>query len=165
MDIFERMTNRSFAATLAAWAGAKGRSLRNMFWQLVANGIVRCYETNDVSHVNKLVAMATNTGQLRRFERLAVSLIPFAYDKGERKFAGKRQDGKFNAMADTWEQLLFDAIQGENDSNAKAKSPYDFDKALAAFMKTAAKNEYNNDRVVAAVVDQYSAGMRLSAAA
>ena len=162
MSLFERMTNRSFAATLASWSGAKGRTIRNMFWQLVANGIVRCYETNDVHHVNKLVAMATNTGQLRRFERLAVGLVPFAYDKGEREFGGERQDGKYKAMAETWEQLLFDAIQTENDSNAKPKSAYDFDKALAAFVKRANKHEYNNDRIVAAVVDTYGSGVKLA---
>ena len=67
MQIFKLMSNRSFAATLAAWSGDKGRNLRDMFWQLVANGIVRTYDSNDVSHVNKLVAMAVNTGQLRRF--------------------------------------------------------------------------------------------------
>lgn len=165
MKLFAIMTNRSFAATLSAWTGSKGRDIRNMFWQLVANGIVRTYETNDVSHVNKLVAMAVNTGQLRRFERLASGLIPFAYDKGERLFGGERQDGKYKAMSDTWEQLLFDAIETENDSNAKPKATYDFDKALAAFVKTANKNEYNNDRIVAAVVEKYGIGVKLANAA
>lgn len=151
MTLFQRMTNRSFAATLSAWTGSKGLSIRNMFWQLVANGIVRTYETNDVSHVNKLVAMAINTGQLRRFERLAASLIPFAYDKGERLFGGKRQNGKFKQLADTWERLLFDAIATENDSNNKAKSEYDFDKALASFIKRANKHEYDNSEILSAV--------------
>lgn len=163
MKLFERMTNRSFAATLSAWSGSKGRDIRNMFWQLVANGIVRTYETNDVSHVNKLVAMAVNTGQLRRFERLASGLIPFAYDKGEREFSGKRQDGKYNEMASTWEQLLFEAIETENDSNAKAKSPYDFDKALAAFVKRANKHEISNDAVVEAVMEYTRLGVAKAA--
>ena len=158
MQIFKLMSNRSFAATLAAWTGDKGRNIRDMFWQLVANGIVRTYDTNDVSHVNKLVAMAVNTGQLRRFERLAAKLVPFAYDSGARLFGGKRQDGKYKAMSETWEQLLSDAILTENDSNNKAKSAYNFDKALASFVKRANKHDFDNSEIQSAVVTYLSVG-------
>lgn len=146
---FERMSNRSFSASVTGLIKSGPEQIEH-FKKLCANAVVRVFETNDVTHINRMVEASLACGRYRTFARVVPGLIPFAFDKSERVFHGKRQNGKYNKyMADSevtegakvFEDLLVEYFEKEDafGKSTPAKS-WDLDEAVLRLIKTARKN-------------------------
>lgn len=146
LNRFEQLSNRSFASQVTGLIKSGPKQLEQ-FKTLCANAIVRTLETNDVTHVNRMVQAAVAVGRFRTFARVVPGLVPFAFDKSERTFGGKRQNGKYQklcALADdgnyVFENLLVEYFEKEDvfGKTAPAKS-WDLDEAVLRLVKKAIK--------------------------
>jgi hydroxymethylpyrimidine pyrophosphatase-like HAD family hydrolase len=145
---FERMSNRSFSASVTGLIKSGPEQIAH-FKKLTANAIVRVLETNDVTHINRMVEAALACGRYRTFARVVPGLIPFAYDKSERVFSGKRQNGKYNKLmkdseitegAKVFEDLLVEYFEKEDTfSQSTPSSSWDLEQAMLRLVKTATK--------------------------
>lgn len=146
---FERMTNRSFSASVTGLIKSGPEQIEH-FKKLTANAIVRVLETNDVTHINRMVEAALACGRYRTFARVVPGLIPFAWSGEDRVFSGKRQQGKFKKLtapstktegALVFEDLLVEYFEKEDafGKSTPTKS-WDLDEAVLRLVKTARKN-------------------------
>lgn len=145
---FDKLSNRSYAAQVNGLIKTGPQQIEQ-FKTLCANAICRVLETNDVTHINRMVEAAVACGRYRTFARVVPGLVPFAFDKSERVFHGKRQNGKFNKMmadsdktegAKVFEDLLVEYFEKEDvfGKTTPAKS-WDLDEAVLRLVKTAQK--------------------------
>jgi hypothetical protein len=145
---FERMSNRSFSASVTGLIKSGPEQIAH-FKKLCANAICRVLETNDVTHINRMVEASLACGRYRTFARVVPGLIPFAFDKSERVFHGKRQSGKYTKLtapsentegALVFEDLLVEYFEKEDTfgQSTPAKA-WDLDEAVLRLVKTATK--------------------------
>ncbi len=158
LKIFTNLTNRQFSAQVTGLIKSGPKQLE-AFKTLCANAIVRTIETNDVTHVNRMVEAALACGRFRTFARVVPGLVPFAWSGQDRAFSGKRQKGKYAKLtkvedngAMCFENLLVQYFEKE-DAFAKtepAKS-WDLDTAMLRLVKTALKKGKTTAQLEAAL--------------
>jgi len=148
---FDRLSNRSFSSQVLGLIKTGPQQLDH-FKTLCANAIARTIETNDTTHINRMVEASLACGRYRTFARVVPSLVPFAWSGTDRVFSGKQQKGKYaKLMADhtfedgtvghKFEALLVEYFEKEDvfGKSTPAKS-WDLDEAVLRLVKTAQKN-------------------------
>ena len=158
LKLFENLSNRSFAGKVRGLIQTGPEQIK-LFQTLCANAVIRTIETNDTSHVNKMVEAALACGRYRTFARVIPGVVPFAWDKAERVFSGKRQKGKYVKLMQEddngalhFENLLVEYFgkEGEFAKQTPAKS-WDLDKAVLALVRRAHKNGKSQTAIINAV--------------
>jgi hypothetical protein len=141
------MSNRSFGSRIAGMVKA-GENQVFDFWNLVYNAVLRTAETNDASHINKMIPAALAVGRFRTFTKVVPGLIFFAFAKDARIFGGKLQRSKFNELTakgesdlPVWHERLIAYIALEQDDSAKAApSDYSLEARVLTLVKGAHKH-------------------------
>lgn len=147
MRNFEVLPNRSYSARVSGMI-KKGPEQVWEFWNLVFNSIYRVIETNDASHINKMVLAALAVGRFKSFSRVVPGLVFFAFDKKARLFQGKIQKNKrdkLTAIGDSglpvWHELLVQYIEQEQaESEKAAPKDYSMDDEILRLVTKAKRN-------------------------
>jgi hypothetical protein len=159
---FARLSNRSYSSQVLGLI-KRGPQQIEEFKTLCANAVARTIETNDTTHINRMVEASLACGRYRTFARVVPGLVPFAFDKTERVFSGKRQQGKYaQLMADhtfedgtvgrKFEALLVEYFEKENTfAKTTPNKSWDLQEAVLRLVKLAQKNGKSFDEVNAAV--------------
>lgn len=147
---FERMSNRSFSASVTGLIKSGPEQIAH-FKKLCANAICRVLETNDVTHINRMVEASLACGRFRTFSRVVPSLVPFAWSSSDRVFSGKQQKNKYQKLmaehtfsdgqvGHKFEALLVEYFEKEDvfGKSAPAKS-WDLEEAVLRLVKKAQK--------------------------
>lgn len=121
------------------------------YWNIMYNCVHKCYDHNDVSWINKALGMAKAVGRYRASVAILREVVPFAFDKKAQIFYGKQQKGKVSALGGTYgivlKQAVEDQLEAENAVPEKTATPWDYEKALANFLKTCGKHEVDYKKV------------------
>lgn len=161
LKIFAQMSAGSYTNSVLGLI-KKGPEQVEYFKQLCANAIARTIETNDVIHINRMVEAAVACGRYRTFARVVPGLVPFAYDKAERVFSGKRQPGKYDKLvaldengSHHFENLLVEYFEKEDvfgkQTPPKDWSLDDLNAAVLRLVKTAHRKGFNDNQIEQAV--------------
>lgn len=158
LKIFKNLSNRSFSAQVAGLIKTGPQQLEQ-FKTLCANAIIRTIETNDVTHVNRMVEASLACGRFRTFSRVVPGLVPFKWDTSDRAFSGKRQNGKYTKLTAVddngvaaFERLLVEYFEKEDVFGKSASTKtWDLDEAVLRLVKTAQKKGKSFDAIEKAV--------------
>lgn len=145
---YTRMSNRQFAAQTVAYEN-HGHKEREKFENYCFNAVLRTFETNDVSHVNKALSASGVVGRKRTAMRVLPGLVAYPFDKSAQIFHGKRQAGTFKKLAavneDTGmskiEELCIEYFKKENVfSTQTPATDWSMETAFVNLVKKGSKN-------------------------
>lgn len=113
-------------------------------WNLLANCIERAVVHNDVTWVNRGREMARSfkSGMVNDYVKIARDIVPFGF-KFSDGWSGKIKASKRDKMADVWEEMLTNYINGlgERDPKDAKKNVFDEDKFLKQVLAKLTANE------------------------
>lgn len=144
LKIFANLTNRSFSAQVSGLIKSGPKQIEQ-FKILCANAIARTIETNDITHVNRMVTAALACGRYRTFARVVPGCVPFKWSGKDRAFSGKRQKGSYKKLMAVdsngsyhFENLLVEYF-GKEDTFGKTTpaKQWDMDEAVLRLVKKA----------------------------
>lgn len=160
--VFNRLSNRSFSAQVNGLIKTGPQQIEH-FKTLCANAIARTIETNDTTHINRMVEASLACGRYRTFARVVPGLVPFAWSGQDRVFSGKQQKGKYaklmaehtfddGSVGHKFEALLIEYFEKEDVfGKSTPNKSWDLDEAVLRLVKTAKKNGKSFAAVNAAV--------------
>jgi hypothetical protein len=128
---------------------------REYYWNILFNCVNRCYEHNDVSWVNKGLAMSKAVGRYRATKAILQQVVPFKFDAKTQEFGGKRKQGMYEKLESKYGTVLLSLIESQHEADnkpAKAKD-WEYEKARTNFMKACAKHDVDLDEVVVDIRD------------
>lgn len=145
LTLFNTFDSKTFNNAVKFFASDKRKELVTKFQDYCANVAARCYEYGDVKHANKLAYAAELCGFGPTFRRCVVPNIPFAYDKADKVFDGKIQQGKQSRLTELnaegipeWEANMRLRFDGEN--TPKEAKPTDWTKRIHSTIAGALKS-------------------------
>jgi len=126
---------------------------REYFWNVLYNCVLRSYEHNDVSYVNKGLAMAKAVGRYKATLAILKQVVPYTFKEGA--FGGKRKVGMYDKLHLTFGDVIKALVAQQIDDDTKPKVPkaYDFYASLENFLKKAEVNDVTHADVIEAIRD------------
>ena len=128
---------------------------RVYYWNILFNCVNRCYEHNDVSWINRGLAMSKAVGRYRASKAILQQVVPFKFDTKTQQFGGKRKQGMYEKLESKYGTVLQALVEAQHEADnkpAKAKD-WEYEKALANFLKVCTKHDVELDNVVVDIRD------------
>lgn len=123
---------------------------REYYWNVLFNCVNRCYDHNDVSWINKGLAMSKAVGRYRATKAILQQVVPFKFDTKTQQFGGKRKQNMYEKLESKYETVLLALIESQHEADnkpAKAKD-WEYEKARTNFLKACVKHDITIDEVV-----------------
>jgi len=146
---FETISNAALSARIGGLIKTAEKQ-REYYWNVLFNTVNRCYEHNDVSWVNKGLAMAKAVGRYRATKAILQQVVPFKFDAKTQQFGGKRKANMHDKLESKYGTVLLALIQSQHEDDnkpVKAKD-WEYEKARNNFLKACV----NHDKDLADVV-------------
>lgn len=149
---FELISNAALSARIGGLIKTAAKQ-REYFWNIMYNAAQRCYEHNDVSWVNKALAMAKTVGRYKATLAILKLVVPYQFKDGA--FGGKRKVGMYDKLHLTFADIIKIEVARQLDEDAKPHTPkpYDFYASLENFLKKAEANDVSEAEVIEAIRD------------
>lgn len=126
----ENVTILSASATLkaaAAYKGTKARNRRDAIIQVYMSSAYNYVETSDVKHLNNIVEVAKDNGQVRAAQSLVKAVAFHAFDKEKGAYKEgkltKVQKQKRDKIHEKVDDIIGAWIRGENKNTERAFNP------------------------------------------
>ena len=91
------LSNKSLSARIGGIIKTAEQQ-RVYYWNILFNCVNRCYEHNDVSWVNRGLAMSKAVGRYRATKAILQQVTPFKFDTKTQEFGGKRKQGMYEKL-------------------------------------------------------------------
>ena len=148
---FTIITNKSLSARIRGYIKSAEKR-REEYWNVLFNCVERSFEHNDVSWVNKGLQAAKAVGRYRATVSVLKQVVPFAFDAEAQIFHGKRKAGMYNKLAENYSDVLntlvAEQLEADTAPPSKSKKDWNYDKALANFLKACQKHDITLHDVV-----------------
>lgn len=152
------LSNKSLSARIGGIIKTAEQQ-RVYYWNILFNCVNRCYEHNDVSWVNRGLAMSKAVGRYRATKAILQQVTPFKFDTKTQEFGGKRKQGMYEKLESKYGtvlQALVESQQEADNTPAKAKD-WEYEKARTNFLKACAKHDVELSEVVVDIRDYVKA--------
>jgi hypothetical protein len=153
LKLFANISNSQFAGHIKWLTGKTVAELKRRIFEAAGFAVARCYDTGDVTAVNKLLAALDGLDLTPKARRCIIPFVPFAYDKDAGICHGKIQKGKRAALEELnedgvpkWEAEMFARFEGEKPEN-KPKQAWKLDTRMEGTVKKALKEGYTVSQV------------------
>ena len=96
---------------------------RVYYWNILFNCVDRCFEHNDVSWINRGLAMSKAVGRYRATKAILQQVVPFKFDTKTQQFGGKRKVNMYEKLENKYGTVLQALVEAQHESdNAPAKA-------------------------------------------
>lgn len=148
------ISNKSLSARIGGIIRTAEKQ-RVHYWNILFNCVNRCYEHNDVSWVNRGLAMSKAVGRYRATKAILQQVTPFKFDTKTQQFGGKRKQNMYEKLESKYGPVLQALVEAQHEADntpAKAKD-WEYEKALANFAKACIKHDVELKDVVVDIRD------------
>lgn len=123
---------------------------RVYYWNILFNCVDRCFEHNDVSWINRGLAMSKAVGRYRATKAILQQVVPFKFDTKTQQFGGKRKVNMYEKLENKYGTVLQALVEAQHESdNAPAKAKdWEYEKAYVNFCKVCLKHDVELSNVV-----------------
>lgn len=154
MEKFTRIANKSLSGMIASRIKSAAQR-RFDYWNILNSCVANCYEHNDVSWVNKGLAMSKAVGRYRATKAILQQVTPFKFDTKTQEFGGKIKKNMVEKLGDKYSTVLQALVESQLEADIKPATAKDweYEKARNNFLKACVKHDVELKDVVVDIRD------------
>ena len=152
--ITKLLSNKSLSARIGGVIKTAEQQ-RVYYWNILFNCVNRCYEHNDVSWVNRGLAMSKAVGRYRATKAILQQVTPFKFDTKTQLFGGKRKKSMYEKLESKYGSVLQALVEAQQEADTKPTQAKDweYEKARTNFLKACIKHDVELNDVVVDIRD------------
>lgn len=162
MDVLNRIANKALGGMITRRINS-AEQRRQDYYDIMFSCVMNCYDHSDVSWVAKALELSKAVGRYRATLAILKTVVPFPCDKGV--FGGKRKVAMYDKLKDVVAEVMLVEInrQVSEDSKPKTAKAYEFETALAAFLKKAHAHDITDADIIEAVRNADKVDLKVAA--